>query len=368
MNPEQFFHDEDDWQVLLSFLPPNWKEKARELGALVRARGFCNEEVLLRVLLMHIAGGDSLRVTSAKAKMSGLANVSDVAIYKRLAQSGEWFRWLTENIGKSWFSYPPSNILGFEKTIRLIDGSTVQEPGATGTTWRLHYSFDLLKFNCDEVYLTEPKEGEALWRFTIHPGDLVMADRGFCGRPGLKYVVENDSDFIVRYCTKMPLLDSEGNIFDVIKHAETLKINEIGDWDVQFVVDGQHLAARLCAIKKSKIAAKNELDKIAKTARKKGKVLRSKTIKSASYVFILTTLSRKYDPSTILGFYRCRWQVELVFKRLKSIVGMGHLKKYDDKSAKAWLHGKLLVAFLIEAIVSAGTAFFPWGYKTSMPK
>jgi hypothetical protein len=60
--------------------------------------------------------------------------------------------------------------------------------------------------------------------------------------------------------------------------------------------------------------------------------------------------------------YRGRWQVELAFKRLKSLLGLGHLKKVDPQGAKAWLQGKLLVAILIEALISLAERFFPWGY------
>jgi len=60
----------------------------------------------------------------------------------------------------------------------------------------------------------------------------------------------------------------------------------------------------------------------------------------------------------------------MVFKRLKSIIGLGHLKKTDTEAAKAWIHGKLLVAFLIEALIVAGERFSPWGYpiRQGVPK
>jgi hypothetical protein len=73
-------------------------------------------------------------------------------------------------------------------------------------------------------------------------------------------------------------------------------------------------------------------------------------------------LDRSFAPATVLEIYRGRWQIELAFKRLKSIIALGHLRKTDLEGAKAWLHGKLLVAFLIEALIIAGERFFPWGY------
>ena len=61
---------------------------------------------------------------------------------------------------------------------------------------------------------------------------------------------------------------------------------------------------------------------------------------------------------------------QLVFKRMKSILGLGHLPKKDPLSAQAWLEGKLLVGLLIERMVDAAASFFPWGYPlatTSQP-
>jgi len=45
-----------------------------------------------------------------------------------------------------------------------------------------------------------------------------------------------------------------------------------------------------------------------------------------------------FADTDILEWYRIRWQVELVFKRFKSIAGLGHLPKYDEQTAKAWLY------------------------------
>ena len=63
-----------------------------------------------------------------------------------------------------------------------------------------------------------------------------------------------------------------------------------------------------------------------------------------------------------MDLYRARWQVELAFKRLKSLFNFGHLPKHDEESAKAWLFGKLLVGLLSETIIEAADSVSPWGY------
>jgi hypothetical protein len=78
---------------------------------------------------------------------------------------------------------------------------------------------------------------------------------------------------------------------------------------------------------------------------------------------VFTTVEeRGLTPAAVLEMYRGRWQVELVFKRLKSVLGLGHLHKTDEQGAKAWIHGKLFVALLIETLLRQGESFFPWGY------
>jgi transposase len=78
---------------------------------------------------------------------------------------------------------------------------------------------------------------------------------------------------------------------------------------------------------------------------------------------VFTTLpSREVSARQVLDCYRLRWQIELTFKRLKSVVRLGHIPKQDDQSSRAWLYGKLFVALLSQKLVRVGSAISPWGY------
>lgn len=79
---------------------------------------------------------------------------------------------------------------------------------------------------------------------------------------------------------------------------------------------------------------------------------------------VLTTFPQQtFPPELILEWYRFRWQIELIFKRFKQIAQLGHLPKYDQESAKAWLYGKLFVALLTEKLIHNASALSPWGYS-----
>ena len=95
-------------------------------------------------------------------------------------------------------------------------------------------------------------------------------------------------------------------------------------------------------IRKSQAAAARAQKKLQRRASKQGAALQPQTLLYANYVMVLTTFPPEtFPPALILESYRFRWQIELVFKRFKQIAQLGHLPKYDQESAKAWLYGKL---------------------------
>jgi hypothetical protein len=111
------------------------------------------------------------------------------------------------------------------------------------------------------------------------------------------------------------------------------------------------------------MASEEAREKLRREAGREGRTLQPDTIEAAGYIFVLSTVpARALQAAQLLEACRGRWQIELAFKRLKSIIQLSHLPKQDDEGARAWLHGKLLVAFLVEALIHLGESFFPWGY------
>ncbi|HXM36688.1 MAG TPA: transposase, partial [Pyrinomonadaceae bacterium] len=67
-------------------------------------------------------------------------------------------------------------------------------------------------------------------------------------------------------------------------------------------------------------------------ASKKQKKVSPESWEAAQYFFVWTTLANGFSAFTVLELYRLRWQIELAFKRMKSIMGLGHLPKKDPAS------------------------------------
>ncbi len=357
----------DDWDIVKKFLPVGWEKKATKLGALQRKRKMKSAETLLRVLLIHLAEGKSLRTTSAYASEVGLCDLTDVALLQRLQASQEWFHWIAVELFALLQGSPLPNDLFHHYRIRLVDGSSISEPGSTGTDWRLHYSFLLSNLRCDTFTITSAKTGEAFQRYPVSPGDLLIGDRGYCQRKGIVHVVQHHGHVLVRFhSTNLPLFRRSGRPFVVLEHLRQRDPEDIGDWDVWFKNPdgGNVIKGCLCSIRKSQGAVEKAKKQLRHMASKKGRTLRPETLEHAEYITVFTTTTRHvFTGMRLVSLYRARWQVELVFKRLKSMIGVGHLPKHDPDSCLAWLYGKMVVALLVERLYQEAEFFSPGGIE-----
>ena len=354
--------------MLTSFLPENWRELAARTGALRGLRKDKSPESLLRTLLIHLGCGHSLRETVVRARQAHLADLSDVALLKRLRKSRDWLYAMCMALFQE-HGIAVSSDAG--RQVRAFDATVVSEPGRTGSMWRLHYSVNLPSLGCDFFKLTSTKErgtAESLKQFPIQAGDYILADRGYATTYGIQHVARAGGYLTVRVNTgALSFVTESDKPFDLLAAVESVEhIGDFGVWPVKVPTDPPVLG-RLCALRKTEEATRKARESIFKTAQRKGKTPLEETIRFARYVILFTTFPPDKFPATdVLEWYRLRWQVELVFKRFKSLAQLGHLPKFDDESAKAWLYGKLLVALLTEKIVRHARTLSPWGYH--MPK
>ena len=359
---------DENWEVLLSAFPSGWQQLARDTGAIKHPlKEFSSESDLLRVLLLHVGKGYSLRETAVIAKAAGLAEVSDVALLKRLRKSERWLLGLCQTLLLETGIRTPAMNVGLR--LRLVDGSIIKEPGKTGSQWRLHFSFSVPEFCCDYFKISPskgPGTGETFMHYPVQSGDYIMGDRGYATAKGITYVAAHNAYVLVRVNTgSLPLYDPSGEPFDLLAAVRDLQQPLAArEWPVSVKERaGPAIAGRLCALRKSALAIEQAQKKLIATARKKQKQIKPETLEYAQYVIVFSTYPKAdFSTEALLEWYRLRWQVELVFKRLKTLLEMGHLPKFDPSSSRAWLYGKLFLALLTEKLARITRAFSPWGY------
>jgi len=355
---------ETQWKYLLSMLPTkvDLEASARDKGALLRRRVVRSAETLLRLALVYCCGL-SLRQTSCWASLQGLGKLSQVGVMKCLRRSSAWLEFLV--VTKLAERAECRQIQGLR--LRLVDATTVSAPGSQGTDWRVHLGFDLGSLSIDAVELTGAEGGESLSRFQIGAREVLIGDRGYAHRRGLWSVRQAGGDFLVRSnWQNLPLQTLDGERFDLLRAARSLSSEgEVGEFAVQTVATRKEpsMAARMIILRKSDEAAEQAREKIRKEARKKGRAVDPRTLEAAGYIFLLTSLpAAQLKATEVLELYRFRWQVELAFKRLKSLWAFGSVPAKDPDLARTYIYAKLLIAVLAEDLTQEVLrATPPWG-------
>jgi hypothetical protein len=361
MKHDARFEELDDWEHVCQLLPSGWQEQAHLLGALRRARGFPNASVLLRTLLVHLAGGCSLTEAVTNAKVAGWCDVSAVALFQRLRAAENWLRWMAHQL---WLRHPtPPLPNGYR--VRAIDATAVSVPGSVGTDWRLHFGINLESLQCDFFEVTDAHGGETFQRIPVAQGDVVLGDRVYATPPGIAHVIEAGGHVLARVNHKaLPLFNLSGKPFRLADRLRSLKVGQCRKWSTLVQHGSCVYRGRLVAIKRSRWSACLERRALRKRAAKKQKRLSPTAIFLAGYFYVWTDVpADMLDATAVLNWYRCRWQIELCFKRMKSILRLGDLPKHREDSCRAWLHGKLLVSLLLERLLDEAEHFSPWGYE-----
>ena len=354
----------ENWEVIAGFLPSGWAEQARSLGVIRRARYNSDPSVVLRVLLIHLACGCSLAETAARAEASGLARISAVGVFKRLRSAAPWFQWLAQQMRGD--ARVPLAMAG--RRVRAVDATSVSEPGSTGSDWRVQYALNLADLQCDYFQLTDVAHGgETFRRVPIQCGDIVLGDRVYAAPPGVAHVILAKADVVVRLNRQsLPLFDQNGEKLLLLPLLDQLGPTAPRQWSASVKAPhGEWIPGRLIALRQSQEAMQRAVRKLKRKGRHDGCPVTPESLRFTEFFMLWTSLPDCIAMEQLLELYRLRWQVELVFKRMRSILGLGHLPKKDPFSAQAWLAGKLFAGLLVERMIAAAESSSPWGYTVA---
>ena len=356
------------WEEILTLLPAGWEEQARQCGALVRRRGIRSARELLQLNLAYAVGDWSLRQVGAWASLSGVAEISDVAILKRLRQCTTWLESLVAHLLSQVQPEPLPAV-----RLRLVDATTISRPGSHGTDWRLHLSLNVGAMRVDSLTLTDAKGGEGLCNFDLLPAEIIVADRAYGYVNSLAKVLTSGSACVVRVRWKdTAAYTHQGQSFDVI--AWLRRTFTTAELDTQAVE--LHLTTpqgtfplRLVACPLPPAAVERAKARLRRQAQKKQTQPMPESLLVAGFVLLVTNLPVvHWATAQVAALYRLRWQVELYFKRLKSIMHLDHLRARDPQLARTYLLGKLLAALLLDRLAQTLLAQVPtWSNDLTHP-
>jgi len=358
----------DHWSEVRLHLPAgfNLEQTARDRGAFTRAREVKDPEALLRLALAYGGCGMSLRETCAWAEAAGIASLADPSLIDRLARAATWLGDLVAALIAEQAKLPAGRWKGYR--LRALDGTSICQPGADRTTWRLHIGFDLATAQVDQLQLTDVHGAENLQRLTYAPGDVALGDRYYARPRDLRPVLDAGAHFIVRTgWNSLRLLKPDGELFDLFA-ALAAQTEQEGEVLVRVyegravAVDAKPLILRLIIRRKDPEQALAEQKRLLKDAKKRGKQPDPRSLEAAKYILLLTSLPvEMFSAAEVLALYRFRWQIELAIKRMKSLAGLARLPAKKPELAQAWIYARLIVAILAEQIAGQAPESPPWG-------
>jgi hypothetical protein len=334
------------FEELLQDLPPETAQMAREFKAFVRAKKVKTPAQLLRVVFLYCGLDKSLREVAGTFTALYEA-ITDQAVAERLRACGPWVQAMLRRM----LPLAQGDTLPAGRRFVVIDASSIQAPGATGTDHRLHIAMDLLSLQFLEVLVSDVHTGETLKHFTLGPNDVAVADRGYAQCQGMSAAVAQGADLIVRLNPfSVVLRDAAGAPVELCvtlkrQQTETLRTLAV----TLCAAGGQHEVRGWVHAYRLNAEQANRARHKCRQGHKKG-TPSAESLFLAGWVLVFTTLAPVVlSPQTIMALYRCRWQVEIAIKRWKSVLDVDALRaKATSPLAEVWLHGKLLYALMLE--------------------
>lgn len=351
----------NDWSKLAGEFGSDLEETARRCKALVRERKVNGAANLLRLILAYAVCDWSLRLVGAWACTQEVAKVSDVALLYRFRQS---YLWLGVLIGCILQRRNQELVQAAGVRVRLIDATVVSRPGSTGTDWRIHVGMDLEHICLDEIEVTDAKSGESLTRFEPRGDEIWIGDRGYSVANGIGHLLAKLGRLILRVnWNSLPMLTETEQRFKLI---DWLKYVQVVTERLVWIPTPQGMfLVRLLVCPLPAPQAEKARERVRKQAAKKGRPLNQQTWLAAGYVILITNLpAETWEVARIFWLYRLRWQVELQFKRLKSLLFLDHLRAQDPRLARTYLFAKLLLALLLDELILQTQEQLPDWYES----
>ena len=347
--PLPLLYEEREWPFVLTLLPPDLEDSARQSQALVRCRNVPDAAALMRLALAYAVSDLSLQDVAAWANALGVAQITGPGLFYRLREAEAWLSQVLAQTLESQV-HPEA---GCRRPLRVVDATVITGPGATGTEWRVHVRVDPRRGGFRSVELTDASGGEGYGRHPVQPGEVILGDRAYATARGLWAVQSVPAQVLARMNPHtIRVCDAERRRM-VLQERER-RVPKVGGKEFQIQVP----------IPPERPSKSHKPWALARaTAWVPARAVAART-RHGEVIWLLTTLpAEQASVSELLRLYRLRWQIELFFKRLKSLLHWDTLPSRQGPTAKSWMLARFLAAALAQKLVQPWGPLSPWGYE-----
>jgi hypothetical protein len=352
-----------DWMLLLSHLPSDYEKLAVEHKQLQVQYGnakITTAEQLLRLMFVHVGAELPLRQTVTVVAAAGGPNLAPMRLHMKMRRAPPYLCALLRRMCSEREDASPELWGGYEMC--ALDATAVCGPGATGTDARIHTKMRLSDLRILDAKVTDDSVGETLKNFDFEPSQLAIVDRGYSQAAGITWLRRHGADVLVRLNRgALPVFDEKQETIDVVEWARSIPEGAVVERSVSILdtadPKAKRIQGRVVAIRLPPGKAEEARKRV---RREQGANATAATLEMAGYVVLFTTVpAYRLSAARCLEAYRLRWQVELLYKRWKSLGGLDKLPNERDDTILAWIYVKLLLGLIVERIGSATAEVSP---------
>ena len=325
---------------LLEKLPKGLEESAKTYGAILRRRVVKSASNLILALFIYASPDMSLRMLASGAASAEIADMTDQAWQKKVVKCEPWLSHLLTEAMPKMSTKSKKAFKG--KSVKLLDGSIIRQAGKLGKkggeSLRVHMCYNLTEGCMDCISVTNISTAESVTVFDIEPNTIYIADTVYGKGKALAHIRTSQADALFRATPNhLSLSDDE-------KGKIKINMTEILDTNVDTVdfscyvhtENKKRIPVRVIASKLPEDKALLAKERKIRNARKEQtKNIRDETFVYAGWVILITTLPDEYSAEELLKMYRARWQIELLFKRIKQSFNVSVLPAASLTHSKA---------------------------------
>ena len=247
-----------------------------------------------------------------------------------------------------------NTVLGYSSY--AIDATDISLEGKTGTVLRAHTVYSLSKKAYFKAHIADIHTGESVKLHTVKSNNLYFADRAYGRTPQMEYMLANNAEFVFRFSPSQVKLFKDFDCTEKVNFKSYLSNNDTTSICCFFRGKKDVYKVRVIISPIPKEKAENAAVKAKKKSVKKQNKLSEDTLIYAKWLFLATSLSNSIPTEHIVSAYRKRWQIELHFKRSKSLLRFHRLRhcsyNYAFAIVSIWLAVTAFVYSLFNALFS----------------
>ncbi len=188
----------------------------------------------------------------------------------------------------------------------------------------------------------------------VEKNDLMLTDLGYFKLSVFQNLIEKEAYFL----SKLLIGTTLRNVDTLEKIALSATLHSFDgnvlEMNVIMGNDKHQVLCRLIGLRVTEQIANARRRKLRKEAEKKGRTPSQNLLALCDWTLFVTNATAEMLPfNTVHSLYRLRWQIELVFKQLKSVLRIHSSHTTKIYRLKCELYGKLIMAVIIHGIHSS---------------